>query len=127
ERDRAEATRLEQVRVAAERVDLMRHAGELRERAAQLRRRAERLAAELSGATAEAAGIDALRASLVQARDVAQPRPGALPGARRSSTSGRIRWGPPRFFRSSTSPRRPGRSRTRTTRAGWRATWARRA
>src|SRR5438445_1640927 len=68
ERDRAEATRLEQVRVAAERVDLMRHAGELRERAAQLRRRAERLAAELSDATAEAAGIDALRASLLHAR-----------------------------------------------------------
>src|SRR5881396_2623085 len=38
ERDRAEATRLEQVRVAAERIDLMRHAGELREREAQLRR-----------------------------------------------------------------------------------------
>src|SRR5881409_4462317 len=32
ERERAEAARLEQVRVAAERVDLMRHAGELRER-----------------------------------------------------------------------------------------------
>ena len=82
ERDRAEATRLEQVRVAAERVDLMRHAGELRERAAQLRRRAERLAAELSDATAEAAGIDALRASLVQARDVAQTELGALAGER---------------------------------------------
>ena len=82
ERDSAEATRLEQVRVAAERVDLMRHAGELRERAAQLRRRAERLAAELSDATAEAAGIDALRASLVQARDVAQTELGALAGER---------------------------------------------
>src|SRR2546426_1936613 len=82
QRDRAEATRLEQVRVAAERVDLMRHAGELRERAAQLRRRAERLAAELSAATAEAAGIDALRASLVQARDVTQTELGALPGER---------------------------------------------
>src|SRR5439155_724839 len=79
---RAEPTRLEQVRVAAERVDLMRHAGELRERAAQLRRRAERLAAELSDATAEAAGIDALRASLVQARDVAQTELGALAGER---------------------------------------------
>src|SRR3989441_1217501 len=82
ERDCAEATRLEQVRVAAERVDLMRHAGELRERAAQLRRRAERLAAELSDATAEAAGIDALRASLVQARDVAQTELGAPAGER---------------------------------------------
>src|SRR2546425_1163542 len=82
ERDRAEATRLEQVRVAAERVDLTRHAGELRERAAQLSRRAERLAAELSDATAEAAGIDALRASLVQARDVAQTELRALAGER---------------------------------------------
>src|SRR2546425_5394838 len=82
ERDCAEATRLEQVRVAAERVDLMRHAGELRERAAQLRRRAERLAAELSDATAEAAGIDALRAGLVQARDVAPTELGAPAGER---------------------------------------------
>src|SRR5207247_7224917 len=82
ERDRAEATRLEQVRVAAERVDLMRHAGELRERAAQLRRRAERLAAELSDATAEAAGAEARHASLVQARDVAQTELGALAGER---------------------------------------------
>src|SRR6266480_3872836 len=72
ERDRAEAARLEQVRVAAERVDLMRHAGELREREAQLRRQAE----------AEAAGILALRASLVQARDAAQTELGALASER---------------------------------------------
>src|SRR3989442_325327 len=72
----------EQAGLAAERVDLMRHAGELRERAAQLRRRAERLAAELSAGTAGAAGIDALRASLVQARDVAQTELGALSGER---------------------------------------------
>src|SRR5438093_504606 len=72
ERDRAEAARLEHVRVAAERIDLMRHAGELREREAQLRRRAERLAVELGQAEAEAAGIDALRASLAQARDVSR-------------------------------------------------------
>jgi chromosome segregation protein len=39
ERDRLEALRLEQMRVAAERVDLMRQAGELRERQAQLGRR----------------------------------------------------------------------------------------
>jgi chromosome segregation protein len=82
ERDRAEATRLEQVRVAAERVDLMRDAGELREREAQLRRRAERLAAELSQAEAEAAGILALRASLAEARDAAQTALGALVGER---------------------------------------------
>src|SRR5439155_1465371 len=48
ERDRAEALRLEQARLAAERVDLMRQAGELCEREVQLRRRAERLAGELS-------------------------------------------------------------------------------
>ncbi|PYN39266.1 MAG: chromosome segregation protein SMC [Candidatus Rokuibacteriota bacterium] len=82
ERDRAEAARLEQVRVAAERVDLMRHAGELREREAQLRRRAERLAVELGQAEAEAAGILALRASLVQARDAAQTELGALASER---------------------------------------------
>src|SRR5947199_9956812 len=82
ERDRAEAARLEQVRVAAERVDLMRHAGELREREAQLRRRAERLAVELGQAEAEAAGIDALRASLAQARDAAQTELGALASER---------------------------------------------
>ena len=40
ERDRLEALRLEQMRVAAERTDLMREAGELRERQAQLARRA---------------------------------------------------------------------------------------
>jgi chromosome segregation protein len=78
ERDRAEAARLEQVRVAAERVDLMRHAGELREREAQLRRRAERLAGELSQAEAEAAEILELRTSLGQARDAAQTELGAL-------------------------------------------------
>ena len=39
ERDRLEALRLEQMRVAAERVDLMREAGELRERQVQLARR----------------------------------------------------------------------------------------
>ena len=43
ERDHAEALRLEQTRLAAERIDLMRSAGELREREAQLGRRAERL------------------------------------------------------------------------------------
>ena len=48
ERDHAEALRLEQTRLAAERVDLMRSAGELREREIQLARRAERLAAELA-------------------------------------------------------------------------------
>src|SRR5256884_80658 len=82
ERTRPGATRLGRVRVAAGRVDLRRRGGGLGERAAQLRRRAERLAAELSDATAEAAGIDALRASLVQARDVTQTELGALAGER---------------------------------------------
>src|SRR5437667_23531 len=82
ERERAEAGRLGQVRVAAERVDLMRHAGELREREAQLRRRAERLAAEVAEPEAEAARILALRASLAQARDVAETELGALAGER---------------------------------------------
>src|SRR5439155_3552953 len=54
ERDRVEALRLEQVRLAAERTDLMREAGELRERQTQLARRSERLAAELAEAEAEA-------------------------------------------------------------------------
>src|SRR3989454_154363 len=82
ERERAEAARLEQVRVAAERVDLMRHAGELREREAQLGRRAERLLAELADAEAEAARILALRASLAQTHDVAETELGALAGER---------------------------------------------
>src|SRR5213592_2671099 len=68
--------------VAAERIDLMRHAGELREREAQLRRRAERLAVELGQAEAEAAGIDALRASLAQARDVTRTELGELASER---------------------------------------------
>src|SRR5262247_3867725 len=49
ERDHAEALRLEQTRLAAERIDLMRSAGELREREAQLaqaRAEADRLLAE---------------------------------------------------------------------------------
>src|SRR2546425_4711337 len=69
ERERAEAARLEQVRVAAERVDLMRHAGELREREAQLGRRAERLAAELSQARVESERLGTERAALTVARD----------------------------------------------------------
>ena len=69
ERDRLEALRLEQVRVAAERVDLMRQAGELRERQAQLGRRAERLAQELAEARAEAERLTGQRAMLESARD----------------------------------------------------------
>jgi chromosome segregation protein len=69
DRDRLEALRLEQVRVAAERVDLMRQAGELREREAQLGRRAERLHQEAATAEAEAARLAADRAEHETARD----------------------------------------------------------
>src|SRR5213594_3011194 len=69
ERDHAEALRLEQIRLAAERVDLMRSAGELREREAQLARRAERLEGELAQARAEADRLLAERAVLTVARN----------------------------------------------------------
>jgi chromosome segregation protein len=69
DRDRLEALRLEQVRVASERVDLMRQAGELRERQAQLARRAERLAQEASEAEAEAARLATDRAARASAHD----------------------------------------------------------
>jgi len=71
ERDRLEALRLEQMRIAAERVDLMRQAGELRERQAQLARRGDRLALELAEAQAEAEHLTGQRASLESVRDQA--------------------------------------------------------
>ena len=71
ERDRLEALRLEQMRIAAERVDLMRQAGELRERQAQLARRGDRLALELAEAQAEAERLTGQRASLESVRDEA--------------------------------------------------------
>jgi chromosome segregation protein len=71
DRDRLEALRLEQVRVAAERVDLMRQAGELRERQAQLARRGERLAQEAAEVEAEAARLAADRAVHASAHDQA--------------------------------------------------------
>jgi chromosome segregation protein len=64
ERDRLEALRLEQVRIAGERVDLVRQAGELRERGAQLARRAERLTHERAAAEAEALQLSAERATV---------------------------------------------------------------
>jgi chromosome segregation protein len=69
ERDRLEALRIEQVRVAAERVDLMRQAGELRERQAQLGRRGERLTLELADAQGEMERLTGERAALESARD----------------------------------------------------------
>ncbi|MGH7313285.1 MAG: LAGLIDADG family homing endonuclease, partial [Candidatus Rokuibacteriota bacterium] len=69
ERGRLEAMRLEQVRLAAERADLTRSAGELRERQSQLGRRAERLAAELQEVEAEALRLAGNRSELETARD----------------------------------------------------------
>ena len=69
ERDRLEALRLEQVRIAGERTDLTRSAGELRERALQLTRRRDRLAAELADAEAEAARLVDSRTAIEAARD----------------------------------------------------------
>jgi chromosome segregation protein len=73
-RDRAEALRHEQVRVAGERAEHTRAAGELRERCLQLARRAERLAAEETGARAEAEAIAAARQGLeeIQRRSAAE-------------------------------------------------------
>jgi chromosome segregation protein len=78
ERERIEALRLEQVRVAAERVDLMREAGELREREAQLSRRGERLRAELASVVAEAERLAEHRAAAETARDRAVSTLGSL-------------------------------------------------
>jgi chromosome segregation protein len=64
DRDRLEALRLEQMRIAGERIDLMREAGELRERRAQLARRGERLAQERAAATAEAQRLAADRSAV---------------------------------------------------------------
>jgi chromosome segregation protein len=71
ERDRLEGLRLQQVRLAAERTDLMREAGELRERHVQLTRRGERLSVELAEAQAESGRLAAQRATLETARDAA--------------------------------------------------------
>jgi chromosome segregation protein len=67
-RERFEALRLEQIRVAGARADLTRSSGELRERSAQVDRRAERLAAELAAARTEADTLAAARLRLEAAR-----------------------------------------------------------
>src|SRR6266545_4094796 len=69
ERDRLEALRLEQVRIAGERSDLTRSAGELRESVLHLTRRRERLAAELAEAETEAARLVTARAAIEAQRD----------------------------------------------------------
>ncbi|MBI4592890.1 MAG: chromosome segregation protein SMC [Candidatus Rokubacteria bacterium] len=78
QRDRLEGLRLEQIRIAAERTDLIRSAGELRERESQLRRRAERLAAELAAAETEGAGLLAARTDIERRRDRALAQLGSL-------------------------------------------------
>src|SRR2546426_1094176 len=83
ERDHAEALRLEQARLAAERVDLMRSAGELRERELQLGRRAERLAAELAQARTEADRLVSERAALTVVRNRAAAEFSSLEEERR--------------------------------------------
>ena len=83
ERDHAEALRLEQTRLAAERIDLMRSAGELREREAQLGRRAERLAAELAQARTEADRLVSERAALTVVRNRAAAEFSSLEEERR--------------------------------------------
>ncbi len=67
-RERFEALRLEQIRVAGARADLTRSSGELRERRTQVDRRADRLAAELATARGEADTLAATRLRLEAAR-----------------------------------------------------------
>jgi chromosome segregation protein len=82
ERDRLEALRLEQARLAAERTDLMRSAGELRERETQLGRRAERLARERAEAEAEAERLAEARQALEARRTEALAALGSLAAER---------------------------------------------
>ena len=86
-RDRLEAQRHEQIRIAAERTDLMREAGQLRERQAQLARRAERLGVELGEAEAEATRLAEDRAILETARDRAVAELASLADERARLTS----------------------------------------
>jgi chromosome segregation protein len=82
ERGRLEAMRLEQVRLAGERADLTRSAGELRERQSQLGRRVERLNAELQEVEAESVRLGASRNELETARDRALTEVAALTSER---------------------------------------------
>src|SRR5882724_3826160 len=89
DRDRLEALRLEQVRIAGERVDLMRQAGELRERRVQLARRVERLAQERATAEAEALQLSAERATVEAAHGRAMAALSSL-GAERERLHGTL-------------------------------------
>jgi chromosome segregation protein len=68
-RERFEALRLEQIRVAGARAELTHSSGELRERSLQVDRRAERLSAELAAARAEAEALAASRLRLEASRE----------------------------------------------------------
>ncbi|HET9855257.1 MAG TPA: chromosome segregation protein SMC [Methylomirabilota bacterium] len=72
-RERFEALRLEQIRVAGARAELTRSGGELRERRVQVDRRAERLALELAAARVEADALATTRLRL----EAASQRAGA--------------------------------------------------
>ncbi len=72
-RERFEALRQEQIRVAGARAELTHTSGELRERAAQLDRRSERLQVEIAAARSEAERLAATRGRL----EAAQQRTGA--------------------------------------------------
>jgi chromosome segregation protein len=82
DRDRLEALRLEQVRLAAEWTGLVRSAGELRERRAQLERRAERLTTELTETEAEASQLATRRLAIEASRDRALAQLAALEAER---------------------------------------------
>ena len=90
DRDRIEALRLEQMRLAGERTDLMRGAGELRERQNQLQRRAERLAGEAAQADAEVETLTGRRAVVETARARALADLGSL-AAERATLEGSLR------------------------------------
>ena len=90
DRDRLEALRLEQVRIAAERTDLMRSAGELRERKLQFARRGERLAAEMAETEAEAAQLLSAHAGIEAVRDRALVELSAL-GTQRAELEAALR------------------------------------
>jgi chromosome segregation protein len=87
DRDRLEAQRQEQIRLVAERTDLMRSAGELRERGAQLTRRRERLAGELAEADAEVQRLIGVRGGLQTQREQAAAELTALLAERERLTA----------------------------------------
>ncbi len=82
-RDRLEALRLEQVRIAGERADLTRAVGELREREHQLLRGHERLLRELAQCKAESEQVASRKATVAAEQAHARGRLSALEAERR--------------------------------------------